>query len=1065
MRAYELAPKANGPNPEYRLSRAEVEWTGRWRAYLRAFGAVGLAFALQFPAWMAAQGRWKSAVPTDAEIAARISLVLDLGMILAYVLLAFRAFEIVRSARPPRTVSYVAHAGMTLVVAGGALDVAEDVLLWTRVDGAVQPVSMSVGLSPLMVALVLTGLAVVTAVALFSRPGLSWYAGSIRTLLRWSSRRFDKSADPDATVNRWRERSHHRVPPGGGQEPDEPARGRRVVICCSGGGVRAASFCLGGLQELVEQGKYQQAEAVVGVSGGGYMAAAYHVARWQPHLAVKDTWADPDPPVFSPNSPELRWLRRNSRYLFNSARVATLGVLSLCFGIAVNLVLLAAILGGAAWWLGWMLPTSGGISGWENADASGGSYTGDWTWVGNVWWLPLSGVLLFLLDKIAGRYITVGFQWRERIQWLSYFLIGVGSVATVLLLGLPNLLAALHDYAAASKSAYAGLIHAVGMVPDELCRAQLASGTDACGLAGAGGAQTGAPVSAGVVSAGSLVTILAAVFAVVKAAQSSLGGEKGLGKGARAVLGRVWKKTKYLVLPWVAAGLICAVLIVLLLRWTAALLTDPTLLSRWTLVYTFAGLLLAIKLGTDANRTSLHHFYRERLSWAFLLRRSGRRVEPVTYKIPLRFSDSSPQDGGPRLVSCAVANVGDLDLVPSDRGCTPFVFDDHRIGLTDQLLPAGQAITPSVMYEFAADRGYRDATIPAAMAMSGAALSPLVGRRNVRVGPYRLVLALANARLGVWLPNPLWVDEAATVRRLIKLRSPEARDAWRQLTEQDQEVLTERLNDDEVAWMQSNDPVVQPPNGRSKVQVVVEGVSAIFDKPGPFRLGKEAIGKTSLLDRWLYITDGGHYDNLGLVEALRRQPDEIIVLDASSDPEDSFQALGDAIATARMDLDCEVDIDPRKMRKLGKERATAAWGNGTVTYRDNSKGQIKLAKVVLIDGLPWDIETYAAGHPQFPRTSTRDQLYGEFDLEAYRLLGREVTKRLIENPPTQTDAEAEAPTIDVDSITVGTVHVNAPLPDASSWNGHSSRVAGWRKRQQSAGSEPRPEKPDTNRAN
>ena len=92
-----------------------------------------------------------------------------------------------------------------------------------------------------------------------------------------------------------------------------------------------------------------------------------------------------------------------------------------------------------------------------------------------------------------------------------------------------------------------------------------------------------------------------------------------------------------------------------------------------------------------------------------------------------------------------------------------------------------------------------------------------------------------------------------------------------------------------------------------------------FEKPGVANLAREAFGRTSVYDQSIYITDGGHYDNLGLVEALRRKPATVYALDASNDHEDSFKALGRAITTARMDLDCEVEIDPRGMPPL-------AWG-------------------------------------------------------------------------------------------------------------------------------------------
>jgi hypothetical protein len=164
-----------------------------------------------------------------------------------------------------------------------------------------------------------------------------------------------------------------------------------------------------------------------------------------------------------------------------------------------------------------------------------------------------------------------------------------------------------------------------------------------------------------------------------------------------------------------------------------------------------------------------------------------------------------------------------------------------------------------------------------------------------------------------------------------------------------------------------------------------------------FCLVKEALGKASIYDRFLYITDGGHYDNLGLIEALRRKPTEIYVLDASNDPEDTFKALGRAIATARMDLDCDLVMDPRGMRRLARTRSGAAWCVGTYSYPDGHSGRVYLAKAVLPDALPWDIESYAADNKDFPRTSTGKQLYSEFDFEAYRELGSSAVRALLQS--------------------------------------------------------------------
>jgi hypothetical protein len=283
--------------------------------------------------------------------------------------------------------------------------------------------------------------------------------------------------------------------------------------------------------------------------------------------------------------------------------------------------------------------------------------------------------------------------------------------------------------------------------------------------------------------------------------------------------------------------------------------------------------------------------------------------------------------------------------------------------------------------------------------MSGAAFSPLVGREQRRVAPYRLVMALANARLGVWLPNPLWIDDARTVRRMIKLRMPEARAARAALDPEDCAWLDEELSATDQAW-------IADPQSTARVSLAVrlaERGRALLDRPGPYRLLKEGIGKTSVTDRRLYITDGGHYDNLGLVEALRRRPATIIVLDASNDSENSFRALGEAVATARMDLDCEIEIDPAPMITTDGV-AKIAWVEGKLTYADGATGTVHFAKAVKLHGARLDTRVYAGRHPEFPRTGTGNQSYGEFDFEAYRQLGWAAASGLL--GPTAVEADA-----------------------------------------------------------
>jgi len=48
-----------------------------------------------------------------------------------------------------------------------------------------------------------------------------------------------------------------------------------------------------------------------------------------------------------------------------------------------------------------------------------------------------------------------------------------------------------------------------------------------------------------------------------------------------------------------------------------------------------------------------------------------------------------------------------------------------------------------------------------------------------------------------------------------------------------------------------------------------------------------------------------------------------------------------------------------------------------------------------VPDLTWDVEHYAHDNPEFPRRSTGDQFYDEWDFEAYRELGHTLADRML----------------------------------------------------------------------
>jgi len=158
----------------------------------------------------------------------------------------------------------------------------------------------------------------------------------------------------------------------------------------------------------------------------------------------------------------------------------------------------------------------------------------------------------------------------------------------------------------------------------------------------------------------------------------------------------------------------------------------------------------------------------------------------------------------------------------------------------------------------------------------------------------------------------------------------------------------------------------------------------------------EAAGRLSYRATWMYVTDGGHYDNLGLVEALRRGASNIMILDASGDKANTWFTLGGAIALARADAGVDIDVDPTAMirggRALTPGQVVRPWVHGRFRRPQPvdglpQEGDIWVCKLGWWSGAPREVQDYARQHPTFPGDTTREQLYDAAEFEAYRQLG------------------------------------------------------------------------------
>jgi hypothetical protein len=168
--------------------------------------------------------------------------------------------------------------------------------------------------------------------------------------------------------------------------------------------------------------------------------------------------------------------------------------------------------------------------------------------------------------------------------------------------------------------------------------------------------------------------------------------------------------------------------------------------------------------------------------------------------------------------------------------------------------------------------------------------------------------------------------------------------------------------------------------------------------------------------RFLQLSDGGHFENLGLYELIRRKMDLIVVSDGGQDGEFSFADLGNAIERVRVDFGVSIHFDdpdftledvlpqPRDAesdswnKKFGL--AKRGFALASIAYPSDRPGEpvkcgvLIYIKATMIEKLPSDLYAYKAANPEFPDQSTLDQFFDEDQFEAYRELGYRLTKQM-----------------------------------------------------------------------
>jgi Patatin-like phospholipase len=410
-------------------------------------------------------------------------------------------------------------------------------------------------------------------------------------------------------------------------------------------------------------------------------------------------------------------------------------------------------------------------------------------------------------------------------------------------------------------------------------------------------------------------------------------------------LGKINVKEKITIfLPWlVIAGLLTLVSFgVLKLAYGFYHDGLPMMLVYLGLFISFLILTLLSAWRVDVNIFSLHYFYRNRLTRAYLGATNSKRMPNLFTGFDadddIEFSDC--QHRPLHIVNTALNLTNAKDLAWQQRLAASFSFTPLYSGFK---LPNKQgSYQPTSDYAGSIQLG-------SIMAVSGAAASPNGGYHTAPATAF--LMTMFNARLGRWYGNPL-------------------KSKWRN---------------------------VSPPFGLGY-------------------LAKELLAKADIDSSYVYLSDGGHFENLGIYELVRRKCKLIIAVDAGQDGNYTFEDLGNAIRKCQVDLNVTIDINvsnihPSKPSKYGAfKHAEKHFAVGEIVYdkaSPNSNGLLLYIKNTLNGSEPTDLINFKLQQAAFPHHSTVDQFFDESQFESYRHLGEHITLNVIKEIEESTDEKQD----------------------------------------------------------
>ena len=170
----------------------------------------------------------------------------------------------------------------------------------------------------------------------------------------------------------------------------------------------------------------------------------------------------------------------------------------------------------------------------------------------------------------------------------------------------------------------------------------------------------------------------------------------------------------------------------------------------------------------------------------------------------------------------------------------------------------------------------------------------------------------------------------------------------------------------------------------------------------------ELFGLTNKDSSYVYLSDGGHFENPGIYEMVRRRCKWIVAIDGGQDPDRGFAHLGTAVLKVWIDLGVRISFPNPGLLQLPKETDPANvpyFALGKIEYVSDDPGAsdnppqgyiLYVKPTVRGDELAADLISYKRTHAQFPHQSTGDQWFDEPQLEGYRVLGWLIITQMID---------------------------------------------------------------------